>query len=215
MLGEFGNYQSGLVVKGFSDKNVRKLNYNPNIPLHLTCDFNVDPMCWIIAHKDDKKVYYIDEIIIENTSTTNAIAEFIRRYPEHKSTIIINGDASGDNRSCNSEFTNYALIRNALYAYGYKDHKFHLRSFNPPIKSRIASFNAKVKNAKGDVCIFVDPKCKWFLHNMYNLKFKTGTSLVDVPTHHRIKQDNELKFLEHPFDAGSYLVEYYFPIVPN
>jgi hypothetical protein len=25
-------------------------------------------------------------------------------------------------------------------------------------------------------------------------------------------KDNNLKFLEHPFDAGSYLVEYYFPI---
>ncbi len=54
VLGQFGNYSSGLVVKNFTDKNIKSLRYNPNLPLHLTCDFNVDPMCWCLAHKDDK-----------------------------------------------------------------------------------------------------------------------------------------------------------------
>ena len=39
--------------------------------------------------------------------------------------------------------------------------------------------------------------------------FKEGTSIVDVPTHTQIKSSREAKFLEHPFDAISYLVEYY------
>ena len=61
--------------------------------------------------------------------------------------------------------------------------------------------------------IFVDPKCKWFLYNIENLKYRVGSDIVDVPTYSAIKQEPELKFLEHIFDAGSYLVEYYFQLV--
>ena len=75
------------------------MKYNKDLPLHLTCDFNVDPMCWAIAHKDKDCVYFFDEIVIEKTTTQQCIDEFIKRYPNHKSEIIINGDASGDNRS--------------------------------------------------------------------------------------------------------------------
>ena len=40
--------------------------------------------------------------------------EFYNRYPNHKGKIIINGDASGDNRSCMSEYTNYVIIKKSL-----------------------------------------------------------------------------------------------------
>jgi len=212
VLGEFGDYTSGLVVKNFSHNNIRDLKYNSDLPLHLTCDFNVDPMCWIIAHKDNDTVYYIDEIVIENTSTQQAIEEFIRRYKNHKNDIIINGDASGDYRNSASEFTNYKIIENALKSEGFKP-SFKLRPFNPPIKNRVAAFNAKVKNANGRINLYISPKCKWLIYNMYNLKFKEGTGIIDIPNHYQItSQDKELKFLSHPFDAASYLVEYYWAI---
>lgn len=213
VLGEFGDYTSGLVVKGFSDENIRHFVYNPNIPLHLSCDFNVDPMSWVICHKDEHNIYYIDEIVKENTTTQQSIEEFIQRYPNHKSEIIINGDASGDNRSCNSEYTNYAIIRKALREHGYTNVKFHLRPYNPPILNRIAAFNAKVRNSSGDVSLFIDVrKCKWLYYNILNLKFKVGSSIIDTPTFYQIKKDNSLKFLTHIYDAASYIVEYYWAI---
>lgn len=212
VLGEFGDYSSGLVVKGFTDlDNVCHLGYNRNATLHLSCDFNVDPMCWVVAHKDMEDIHFIDEIVIENTTTQQAIEEFIRKYPNHRGKIIINGDASGDYRNAQSEFTNYTIIKRALEEHGYQP-IFHLRNFNPPILNRIQAFNARVKNAKGENHIFVSPKCKWLLHNIYNLSFKEGTSIVNVPSQKQIKNDREMKFMEHPFDAASYLVEYYYPI---
>ena len=215
VLGEFGDYSSGLVVKGFSDDNLKHFKYSPDLPLHITCDFNVDPMCWELAYIDDENVYYFDEIVVEKTTTSQCIQEFLRRYPNHKSQIIINGDASGDNRSCQSEFTNYAIIRQALYNHGYEKNqiKFHLRDYNPPILNRISAFNAKMKNTNGDRHLFVDERrCKWLIYNIYNLSFKEGTSIVDVPTFSQIKNNRESKFLEHPFDAASYLTEYYWRI---
>ena len=213
VLGEFGNYNSGLVVKGFTDENIKNLKYNKNLPLHLTCDFNVDPMMWLVAHKDKENVYFFDEIVIENATTEMCFKEFMRRYPNKNQEIIINGDASGDNRSTQSEFTNYAIMRKLLKDNGYTNFRFELRPYNPPILNRIAAFNARVRSADGKVRLFVDKRrCKYFIQNIYNLKYKEGTTIIDAPSIHQIKQDRDKKFLLHIFDAGSYLTEYYWRI---
>jgi PBSX family phage terminase large subunit len=213
VLGEFGDYTSGLVVKGFNSENVKELKYLPHQPIYLTWDFNVDPMSLIVAHKTEDKVFFIDEFVLENATTQSTIDAFLERYPNHKADIIINGDASGDNRSTQSERSNYVIIRNALKRhYPHLNLSFDLRGFNPRIKNRIAAFNSMVKSFDGQRKLFVDPKCEKLLYNIYNLKYKTGSDVVDVPTYAQIKTDNNLKFLEHPFDAASYLVEFYFPI---
>lgn len=211
VLGEFGNYSSGLVVKNFSSENIKKIKYNRDLPLYIACDFNVDPMCWILAHVDDENVYFFDELVIENTHTQACIEEFLRRYPDHREKIVICGDASGNFRNAQSELSNYLIMDGALRSKGYNV-EFKLRPFNPPVMARIQAFNARVYSANGERHVFVDEKCKWFLHNMYNLMFKEGTSIVDVPTMKRIQNDRESKFLEHPFDGGSYLVEYFWPV---
>lgn len=211
VLAENGEYNKGLVIKDFTDKNVKNITYQPDMDLHISCDFNVDPMCWVFAHKTDDKVFYFDEIAMENTTTSKACDEFYRRYPNHKAKVIVNGDASGDNRSCTSEYTNYVIIKKKLLQYGY-DVEIRIKAFNPPIKNRIMAFNSKVKSADGEVCLFVDPKCEKLLYNIYNLKYKEGSSKIDIPTYSQIKQSKELKFLSHPMDAASYLVDFYWPI---
>lgn len=212
VLGQWTNIDDNLVVKDFSSKNVRNLEYNPCLDLHLTCDFNVDPMSWLVAHKSDSKVFFIDEIVLENTTTARAMDEFLHRFPNHKGRIIINGDASGDNRSCTSEYTNYSLMLKKLSLYGYSDVSVEIRAYNPPIKNRVTAFNTLIRSASGEIRIFIDPKCSKLIYNLNNLKYKPGSSQIDIPSHHQIRKNRELKFLSHPFDAASYLVEFYFPL---
>ena len=69
-----------------------------------------------------------------------------------------------------------------------------------------------VKGYDGVRRIIISPRCKWLLYNIYNLKYRVGSREVEVPTYSQIKTDEELKYLEHPFDAASYLVEYYYPL---
>lgn len=211
VLAQNGEYNNGLVIKDFSDENIKEITYQPEMDLHISCDFNVDPMCWVFAHKTDDKVFYFDEIAMENTTTAKTCDEFYRRYPNHKGKIIVNGDASGDNRSCTSEYTNYVIINKKLLQFGY-DVEIQIKAFNPPIKNRIMAFNSKVRSANGEVCLFVDKKCEKLLYNIYNLKYKEGSSKIDIPTYQQIKQSKELKFLSHPMDAASYLVDFYWPI---
>lgn len=212
VLGQWVNIDTNLVVKDFDNENIFEANHDPHLPLHITCDFNVDPMCWIFAHKSDENVYFIDEIALENTTTSKACDVFYEKFKGHDGKIIINGDASGDNRTCTSEYTNYVIIRKKLEAFGFKDIEFNIRAFNPPIKNRVQSFNSRVKSFSGERHVFISRKCKQLLYNIYNLKYREGTSQIEVPMHHQIKRDKKLKFLTHPFDAASYLVEYYWPI---
>lgn len=212
VLAQNGEYDKGLIIKDFSDANVKEIHYQQDMDLHITCDFNVDPMAWILAHKTENKVFFFDEIVIENTTTAKACDEFYYRYPNHKGKIIINGDASGDNRSCTSEFTNYVIIKKKLERFGYEDIEVKIKAFNPPIKNRIMAFNSKVRSAEGEVKLFIDKKCEKLLYNIHNLRYKEGSSKIDLPSHHQIKQAKELKFLGHPMDAASYLVEFYWPI---
>ena len=211
VLAQNAEYNNGLVIKDFTEGNVKEISYQPEFDLHISCDFNVDPMAWVLAHKTDDKVFYFDEIVLENTTTAKACEEFCRRYPNHKGKIIINGDASGDNRSCTSEYTNYVIIKKMLLKHGY-DVEIKIKPYNPPIKNRVMAFNAKVRSADGGICLYVDKKCEKLLYNIYNLKYKEGTSQIDIPTYQQIKQSKELKFLSHPFDAASYLVDFYWPI---
>ena len=211
-LGEPLNAAKNNVVKNFSSDNICSIRYLDDVPLHISCDFNVDPMCWVLAYKNDEKVFFFDEIALENTTTVECVDEFVKRYPKHRAKIIINGDASGDNRTTTSEYTNYVLIKNRLAYHGYKNVDFRLRPFNPPIKSRVAAWNDKIKSAEGKSEILIDPKCQKLIYNCENLRYKEGTNKIDIPTYHQIKTEKELKFLTHPFDAASYLVDFYFPV---
>jgi PBSX family phage terminase large subunit len=212
VLGEFEEDSSAHVVKDFTSENIRKIKYDKDLPLHISCDFNVDPMCWVLAYKDDRKIYAFDEIALENATTAMACAEFHRRYGAHKGPIIINGDASGDNRTTASEYTNYVIMKNRLSALGYYDVRVEIRAFNPPIKNRINAFNAMVHSAAGERRLLIDPKCEKVLYNINNLKYREGSSILNLPSYYQIKQTPEVKFLGHPFDAISYIAEFYFPI---
>jgi len=81
--------------------------------------------------------------------------------------------------------------------------------------NRIAAFNAKVCNSEGKRHLFIDKKCKWLLYNQKNLKFKPGTSIIDIPSIVKMTRNREDKFLGHIFDAASYLTEYYWRIKVN
>ena len=212
VLAQNGAYDTGLVVKDFTSENVKEIKYQSDMDLHITCDFNVDPMAWILAHKTEDKVFFFDELVIENTTTSKACDEFYLRYSAHKGKIIINGDASGDNRSCTSEFTNYVIIKKKLEKFGYENVEVQIKAFNPLIKNRVMAFNSRVRSADGEVKLFVDKKCDKLLYNIHNLRYKEGSSRIDLPSYHQIKQAKELKFMMHPFDAASYLVEFYWPL---
>lgn len=217
VMGEDGDYTAGLVCKTWSDANIDSVDFDPDLRVYLTCDFNIDPNCWELAHRAGEEYHFFDELCLENSTTLQSAEEFYRRYKEYASSlrIIITGDASGDNRSTQAKdalTTNYTILRNTLSSLGFRDVQLDLRSRNPNPDARVAAWNAMVCNSLGARRIKVSPRCKWLIYNCENLKYIPGTSVIWEPTIKQIEQDKNLKFTKHPFDAASYLVERYDPI---
>ena len=52
-------------------------------PLLWALDFNVNPMCSVVAQRRGEEFHVLDEIVINRASTDQACQEFIGRYPHH------------------------------------------------------------------------------------------------------------------------------------
>lgn len=209
------------VVPYWSTDNIKDINYVPGIDLHITCDFNIAPNCWLLAHVHQDKIYFFDEFCLDLV-TPNLIKVILDKY-NHANRIIINGDASGDNGKSNSQNTDFIEIRNELIRRGYRQEcldvqsgkrfKFDLRHANGSRKARFMAWNNKILNIEtGQREIYVSSKCKKLIYNCEELKVIPGTSEFDIPSVSKIKADPELRFLGHPFDAASYLVNTYWPV---
>ena len=223
VMGEDGDYNAGLVCSTWSFANIEHVDYDPNQRLYLTCDFNVDPMCWAIAHKpvinvagkELNQYHFFDEIVLENTNITDTAVEFAKRYKNHKAGIIITGDASGNSRSdttARANQTRYDQLKLVLSDMGVRSFAVDVRPSNPIIESRIEVWNGLVCNQQGVRRVKVDPKCKQIIKTMENLRYIPGTSTVFVPTPHMIDRDRQQKFMRNDmFDAVSYLTYRYDP----
>lgn len=215
VLGEDGDYTSGLVCKNWSDANIEDTEYKPNLKIYLSCDFNVDPMCWVLAHRFNGEYHFFDELCLENHTTAQAVEVFARRYSDHRAGIVITGDASGQSRGTKAYDileTDYTIIRNSLSDLRFQGVHIDLPTKNPYIEDRVSAWNAMVCNTKGVRRIKVNPKCTYLISNCENLKYIDGSRVIWEPTLHQISQSRNLKFVKHPFDAASYLVYRYDPI---
>lgn len=219
VLGLDGDYTRGLVSHNFSDLNKQDTQYKSDLAIYLTCDFNVDPMSWALAHRYNGEYHFFDEIVIENTVIDECVDEFVRRYPQHQNGIVITGDASGNSRNVqNNEVggTSFTQMINRFNFHSYPSRvRLDVREKNPPIADRVAAWNGMVCNTNGVRRVFVNPKCKWLIQNLENLKYQEGSGVIQIPSTNDIKKDPKSKFLGHIFDAASYLVEKYDPVIPR
>lgn len=211
--GEDCDDTTGLVTKGFNKELqvTDTIQLNKAYPIHITCDFNVDPMCWYICQVIDGNVYILYEMVKENTTTDSAasiIADLLRNYKDHK--IIINGDASGDYKTTRG--VDYVYLKNNLTRNGFNNMELKVMAKNPGIEYRLSCWNSLIQGTDGKPHIFIHPQCKYLIYNIENLEVEPGTSKPKKITSSKIKADPMAKYLGHPIDAVSYLVCLYFPV---
>jgi hypothetical protein len=215
VLGQDTDLNNQKVCPQWSDANMEATPYRPELRLYLSCDFNVDPMSWVFAHRFNGEYHFVDELCAENCTTREAAERVFQRYGTHRTGLVITGDASGNNRSSKGKHaleTDYTILRNTLSSLGMANVSIDIRSKNPPVHSRIAAWNAFVCNNQGVRRIKVNPACKRLIENCEALSYIPGTSDIRIPTVRQIERNPEQKFVKHIFDAASYLVERYDPI---
>lgn len=212
VLGQDNDYVDGLITKRFcKEKQVRPLTIDKKFPIHISCDFNVDPMCWYLIQDYDDTTRIIKEYIQINTTTDLAMTQLLEDltgFEEHD--IIINGDATGSSNT--TKGADYAIMLNAFIKKGFKDVKIRHLPKNPPIEWRITCWNNRIFGPDGEHHVLIDDSCEMLIYNIENLQIKPGTSKPKTPYANDIKKDPKKKFLGHPIDAVTYNICLYHPI---
>lgn len=206
LMGEFVLFQGAVYYTFRRDQNAGDLafkvaQYNPAIQIGLCCDFNVDPLAWVLTQMgtNDRglgEIRVFDEIYMKNSNTEEACKEFKARYPNHSSGIILYGDATGQARHTSSNVTNWKIIENELGQYRV-ERRVPLK--NPNERDRVNAVNAMLCNSKGTRRVQVNPqKCKHLIRDLEQVSFKDGTTQID-----KTKDFS----LTHPSDAIGYMIE--------
>jgi hypothetical protein len=192
-LATFNTY-SGQVYYNF-DRNYTIQAHNISTPREIHCgiDFNVDPMSVSVAVIEGNTIYFIDEIVMKGSNTDEVCDELKRRYSNSR--IIMYPDPAGRQRKTSAGGrTDISILQNAGFTV-------QVRNAHTPIRDRVNSVNAKLKNSKGESSLFVDPKCRQIITSLERMVYKPGTSVIE--------KDGEL---DHMADAVGYLVDFLFPL---
>ena len=191
-LASFVNY-AGMIYYNF-DRKLHIIEKYANIhqQVHIGLDFNVDPMCGVVCIIENDKIYIIDEIQIWSSNTNEMVEEIQRRY---KGKIKIYPDPSARQRKTSAGgLTDLAILKNAGF-------EVYSRNSAPLVRDRINAVNAKLKNAKGQVSLYIVNSCKNVIKSIERQIYKEGTHIPDKDSGY-----------DHFNDALGYFVEYCFPL---
>lgn len=151
--------------------------YNSDDIIGVGSDFNVDPMCWVLFHYRNSKMYVFDEVQLKDTNTQRTLDTLHSRYPAHHGGWSFFGDASSQNRHTSTSMTDYLQIYNdkrfGLIEDGSK--RINYPKANPAISERFAACNALLCNAKKERRVFIHPRCKNLRADLMQRTYKEGT----------------------------------------
>lgn len=159
-MGSYINATGNLVYRAFSrDLNIAECEIDPRLPLLWSLDFNVDPMCSVVAQRKQDALRVVDEIWLSPGGTQEACDAFLRRYGRHQAGFRVYGDASGNHRRTVS-LTDYQIVTAALSRALGRRFTLHVGAANPPVAERVLMVNSKLKTAAGEVSLLVSSKCQ-------------------------------------------------------
>ena len=189
---------SGVIYYNFNYKqNVKSYKNNNKNEYHIGIDFNVDPICSVIAKESNGVLHIIDEKIIHG-SNTDELAEVLRE--DYAGKLFAYPDPSGSRRqtSARGRSDHIILGERGLIV---KSHPAH-----PRVKDRINAVNRLLCDASGQRRLLIDPGCKKTIEALQKHQYKAGSQVPDKDTGY-----------DHITDALGYMIEYLYPVkkTPN
>jgi hypothetical protein len=179
VLGKYLNVHEGLVYHAFDrTQNLTDTEADPKLPLLWALDFNVNPMCSVVAQIREEKVIVIDEIVMGRASTPEVCEEFQTRYPRHPGGVIVYGDASG-NKMQTSGTTDYTMMKKFFSEKGSVSVTYKIPSSNPSVRERVNLVNAMLRSADGETQLLVHHRCQELILDLEQVSFKPGSSIID------------------------------------
>lgn len=166
VLGEWGRERTGgEFYKHFNYANhVRQIDYNPELPLHISFDENVNPYfpCCIFQI-DGKKIYLIKEVLGYNPNNTvgwitREIKRICREW-KHSSGVFIYGDATSQKDDVKIE-KGYDLYRLIMEELAELRPIRRVHTSNPSVVMAGNFFNAIFLDNYAGIEFYINESCK-------------------------------------------------------
>ena len=178
--GNWGNKQlGGRFYKSFDlGKNTYNYQYNSNLPLHISFDFNVNPyMSLSVWQVEGKGVYMIDEIAMKDPENTikHTCREFTKRYNLHNAGLFVYGDPSGRKEDVGREkgFNYFKEIERDLAKFRPQ---IRVPNLAPPVVMRGNFINDIFANGFDGIKIFIHDKSLYLKDDLlFGLQAADGT----------------------------------------
>ena len=191
--------------------NVKALEFDRRQQLCWSLDFNVNPMCSVLAQVVDVRVHVLEEMILPDSNTREACEELLARagrywqggYGVAPLNITVYGDASGEQRNSAADRTDWQIVRQFFGRHSDRFRaQFKVPSSNPTVKGRITAVNSLLRNHAGERRLLIDPRCKELATDLERVSWKrdpNGNTLAQLD-----KSDPKRT---HASDALGYLVD--------
>jgi hypothetical protein len=194
--------------------NVGKLRFDQRVLLAWALDFNMNPLCSVLAQVHNGKVFILEEMIMPDSNTLAACEEFLSRTQKWTTgfplSVHVYGDATGEQRRTSASRTDWQIVKNFLGRYSDRYlASFRVSSANPPVKDRINCVNAVLRNQAGQHRLLVDQSCSHLIKDFEQVCWKAdphGNPLAEL--------DKSDPMRSHVSDAVGYMVAREFPMRP-
>ena len=158
---------SGRVFIDFGKDNIDPTVKDMGGSILVGLDFNVGIMAGVICSKVGDTLHIWDEIAVKNSNTDEVCMMLRDRFPDRQ--IIAYPDPTGKARKTSAAgATDHGIIRK----YGIQ-----VVSPNSPwvVKDRLNATNWLIKNAAGEIRLFVHPRAKNTIKGLKSVTYKEGS----------------------------------------
>ncbi|MDI6033995.1 phage terminase large subunit [Flavobacterium sp. LB2P84] len=215
VLGEWGNVQrGGEFYKNFrAETQVKKHTYDPNLPLHISFDENVNPYLSLSVYQaKGLKSWKIKEICLEHPFNTlsHTLNKFKTIFPSNKETIFIYGDRTSLKQDTKLEKGQnfFTIIEDDLKRKGCAT-KLRLPKQNPSVSSRGNFINEIFGSNIYDIEYSIDENCNLTIDDYENVKESSDGTKHKEKTKHPTTKVTYEKY-GHLTDTDDYFIcEYY------
>jgi PBSX family phage terminase large subunit len=148
--------------------HVGSYSYNPNQPLHLSFDENVNPYLPVLIFQiSNKNIYCIGEIAAKNPKNTisQVTQLIISMFPNHNAGMFIYGDATSKKQDVKIEkgANFFTLFRDGLQKY---KPTLRVNASNPNVVMSINFINQVFGFNFNDIKINIDKNCVTFINDL-------------------------------------------------
>jgi Terminase large subunit, T4likevirus-type, N-terminal len=203
LRGEYAVSREGTVFHYFDRaKHVKPQQYNRLYPLHVNFDFNVHPATATIAQDWEGKIHILKEIYQHHSDTFRLSAAAVQAIDQvcgqlQPFSIEIHGDATGANKTANSNQSNWDIVFNALQGKPWVQ---RFGRSNPPVVDTINSVQSLLYHDR----LEVDLSCKELIKDFETVRYDAGGGLDKKSDLMRCQAIDGVRYLcfdQYPYES--------------